>query len=292
MKSSLLRPILVSVATLALVTGVFAQSPAPALVLPDASPLAILKQRVGVTDIEVTYSRPSLKGRTALGGLLAPYGMVWRTGANNATRITFSTPATIQGSAIAAGTYELFTIPNQDEWTVIFQKPAKQWGSYKYDQANDVLRVTAKPTALPALVETFTIEFSEFRDDSAVLTLTWEKTRVPLKVQVDTVGAVVPQIKAAMAAEGGKKPYVAAAMFYLDNNIDLPQALKWMDAALADNPNSFSSLYRKAKVLAKMGDKAAAVATAKLSIAAAAKSSGEAKEEYTRLNNELIAHLN
>jgi hypothetical protein len=293
MKMPLLRLGCISVAAFAFAGSLLAQTPeAPKVVFPDASPLATLKQRVGVTDIEVVYSRPSLKGRTALGGLLAPYGKIWRTGANNATRITFSADVKVQGSALAAGTYELFSIPDKNEWTVIFQKPAKQWGSYAYKQDNDVLRVTAKPTALSQSLESLTIELGEFSDTSATLSIAWEKTRVPLKIDVGTVSTLVPQIEAAMAAPGEKKPYVPAAMFYLDNDLDLKKALEWMTAAVAANPNAFYLGYRKAKVQAKMGDKAGAIATAKESIAIATKANqGEVTDEYVRLNNELIASL-
>ena len=291
MKSSLLRPFSLVAIALALAAGAFAQTPAPKLNLPDSSPSATLKQRVGVTDIEVVYSRPGLKGRSAFVAL-APYGTIWRTGANNATRVTFSTAVKVEGADLAAGTYELFSIPGKTEWTVIFQKPAKQWGSYKYDQANDVLRVTAKSVALAQPVESFTIAFDDLRDDSATLALAWEKTRVPVKLKIDTAAILVPQIEAFMAdPANAKKPYVAAAMYYLDNNLDLKKAAQWMDAAIAEQPEAFYFVYRKAKVLAKMGDKAGALAAAKASLAGAAKASGEIKDEYTRLNHDLIASL-
>lgn len=285
-----IRSLVVSVATLLLVSPLAAQAPAAELVLPDSSPSATVKQRVGVTDIEIVYSRPALRGRSAFVAL-APYGSIWRTGANNATRVTFSTDVKVQGAALAAGTYELFSIPGKDEWTVIFQKPAKQWGSYKYDQANDVLRVKTKSVALPHPVESFTIDLNDLRDESATLALTWEKTRVPLKLQIDTAALLVPKIEAFMAGPAAKKPYVPAAMFYLDNNLDLKKALAWMDAAIAENPKAFYFVYRKAKILAKMGDKAGALAAAQASIAGAAQASGEIKDEYTRLNNDLIASL-
>jgi len=290
MKSPLFRSAFVSVAALAFAGGLRAQAPAPELVLPDASPAATVKQRVGITDIEIVYARPALRGRSAFGGL-APYGSVWRTGANHATRLTVSTDVKVQGAALAAGTYELFSIPGKGEWTVIFQKPAKQWGSYQYDQASDVLRVTAKPAALATPVESFTIELCDLRDDSATLALVWEKTRVPLKVQIDTAGLLVPKIEGFMAGPAAKKPYVPAAMFYLENNLDLKKALAWMDAAIAENPQAFYFVYRKAKILAKMGDKAGALAAAQASLAGAAQAAGEIKAEYTRLNNDLIASL-
>jgi hypothetical protein len=264
-------------------------APAPHIDFPAASPTATLKQRVGLTDVEVVYSRPSMKGREVFGGLV-PYGQVWRTGANNATRITFSTPVKLQGTPVGAGTYELFTIPGTDEWTVILQKAGKQWGAYAYDQKNDVARVTAKPVALTDPYETFTIGINDIRDESATLNLVWEKTRVRVKLEMDVVGTLVPQIDAAMAAPG-RKPYAMAAMFYLDHNLDLKKALAWMDAAIAEQPNFFPIIYRKALIQAKMGDKEAAIATARQSIDFASKSTGPAKDEYIRLNEALIASL-
>jgi hypothetical protein len=264
------------------------KAPAPHLDIPQASPTETLKVRVGVADIGIVYSRPSAKGRVMLGGN-NPYGVVWRTGANSATRITFGAPVTLQGSPVAAGTYELFTIPGADEWTVILQKAGDQWGAYAYDPKNDVLRVTAKPVALTEPVETFTIDINDIRPDSATLDLTWEKTRVPVAIAVDVVGVLVPKIEAAMAAPG-KNPYDQAALFYLDHNLDLNKALAWIDAARAEQPDMFYLEYHKARILAAKGDKAGAEASARRSIELAAKA-GPAKDEYTRLNEALIAGL-
>ncbi|MFM9954510.1 MAG: DUF2911 domain-containing protein [Opitutaceae bacterium] len=292
MKLSTFRPLVTATLALALVAGLAAQAPvAPKLEFPAASPTATLKQRVGVTDIEIVYSRPSLKGRVAFGGL-EPYGAVWRTGANNATRITFSTEVKVQGSALAAGTYELFSIPGKTDWTVIFQKAGKQWGAYAYKPENDTLRVPTKSVVLAAPVETLTIDLNDVRDSSATLNLSWEKTRVPVKIDVDIVAALVPQIEAAMAVPGDKKPHAQAAMFYLDNNLDLKKAAAWMDAAIAAQPDAFYLVFRKGLILEKLGDKAGALAVAKASLAGAEKApSPLLKEEYVRRNNELIARL-
>jgi len=145
---------------------------------PQASPAATLKQRVGLTDIEIAYSRPSAKGRKIMGGLV-PFGQVWRTGANAATKLTLSTDLGIEGKLVPAGTYALFTIPGESEWTVIVNKVIGQWGSYSYDEKNDELRVKVKPVAMQEFMETMTIEVGNLRDDSAVLSIAWEKTRVP-----------------------------------------------------------------------------------------------------------------
>jgi len=286
-----LRTGLILASGLAFAASLFAQAPQPPkIVFPAPSPAATLKQRVGLTDIEINYSRPGLKGRVVVGNI-DPYGKVWRTGANSATRISFSTPVKLQGSNLDAGTYELFTIPGQDEWTVILQKAAKQWGAYQYKQENDVLRVKAKPVALADPVETFTIDINDIRDDSATLNLIWANWRVPVKLEVDVVSILVPQIEAVMASDAAKKPYAQAAMFYRDHDLDLKKAAAWMDTAIAAQPDAYYLIYHKASILAKMGDKAGAIATARQSIALAAKDTGPAKDEYTRKNEALIASL-
>jgi hypothetical protein len=265
------------------------RKPAAQVDFPQVSPTETLKQRIGLTDIEVVYSRPSSRGRVMLGGN-NPYGDVWRTGANSATRIWFSTPLTLQGSNVAAGSYELFSIPGKDEWTIILQKAGNQWGAYAYDPKNDVLRVTAKPVSLAEPVETFTIDLNDIRSDSATLNLIWEKTRVPVSLGVDVVGIVVPKIDAAMASSG-KKPYAQAAMFYADHKLDLDKASGWIDAAIAEQPEAFYLYYQKARILAAKGDKAAAEAAARHSMDLAAKTGEPAKDEYLRLNEALIAGL-
>jgi hypothetical protein len=263
--------------------------PAPAVTFPAASPTTTLKQRVGLTDIDIVYSRPGAKGRTIFGGL-QPYGEIWRAGANTATKVVFSAPVKIEGHELAAGTYGLFAIPGATEWTVIFNKIANQWGAYLYDSKDDVLRVKVAPVMLADFVETFTIDFNDLRDESATLNLIWEKTRVPVKVQVEVVSKVVAQIEAAMAGTG-KKPYASAAMFYEDHGLDLKQAIAWMDAAIAEQPDAFYLYYHKAKIQAKAGDKAGALASAQKSMEMAAQDKTVAKAEYTRLNQAVIDGL-
>jgi hypothetical protein len=265
-------------------------SVAPKIDFPAASPACTLKQRIGLTDIEVSYSRPSMKGRKIFGGL-EPNGKVWRTGANSATKITFNTPVKFNGTEVPAGTYELFTIPNPTEWTVIIHKDTSEWGAYTYDAKNDVARITSAPVATTEPVETFEIGFANVRDESATLFLTWEKTYVPIKIEVDVAHTLVPQIEAVMASDASKKPYFPAALFYLDHNLDLPKAASWMDTAIAENPKAFYYSYHKARLLAKMGDKAGALAAAQKSLDGANQASGSIKDEYVRLNEALIATL-
>ncbi len=286
-----LRPVLALLAGSVLATGLSAQN-APQIEFPQPSPAATLKQRVGVTDITVEYSRPSMKGRKIFGGL-EPYGAVWRTGANNATKITFSTDVKFGGQAVPAGSYALYSIPGETEWTVILNQ-APGWGSYAYDASKDVARVTVKPAALGAPMETFAIGISNIRPTAATMYLAWEKVRVPVELEVDVAGALVPKIEAVMASNAEKKPYFASAMFYFENNLDLDKALTWMDAGLAEQPNAFWMVYRQGLLLAKKGDKAGAKAAANKSkeLALASQQPQSLKDEYVRLNDALLTSLN
>jgi Protein of unknown function (DUF2911) len=260
---------------------------APHLEFPAPSPGCTIKQRVGLTDIEIVYSRPSMKGRPIFGGLV-PFGTVWRTGANAATKITFSTPVKLNGTDVAAGAYALYTIPGEDEWTIILNKGVGKSGT-QYDEKEDVVRFKAKPSSLnDTTIETFTIEFSQIRDESALIDLLWDKTVVPIRLQLDVTSKLVPQIEAAMSASEGRKPYYQAAMFYYDHNLDIKKAAKWVDAAIAER-EAYYIVHLKAKILAKMGDKQGAIAAAKWSTELAEKANDSG---YVRLNKELIASLN
>lgn len=291
MKPKTLLASVVLASALGVLSGAFAQ--APHIDFPAASPACTLKQRVGLTDIEIAYSRPGVKGRVIFGGIV-PYGQVWRTGANQATRITFSTPVKLEGHEVPAGTYALFTIPGEDEWTIILNKDANQWGAFQYNEKDDVVRFTVKPATLTdTQIETFAIEFNRIRDESAVLTLVWDKTVVPIRMEVDVAGKLVPQIEAAMAAPG-KKPAgfdFQAATFYYNHDLDLKKALDWVNAGLADHPRiAYEMLHLKAQILAKLGDKAGAIAAAKESSELAVKAEGSGSS-FVRMNQDLINSL-
>jgi len=262
----------------------------PAVNFPAASPACTLKQRVGLTDIEIIYSRPGVKNRTIFGGIV-PYDQVWRTGANQATKISFSTPVKLDGHDIPAGSYALFTIPGKKEWTIILNKNTAQWGAFQYDSKSDLVRFRVTPEKLAKPVETFTIGINDIRDDSATLNLVWEKTRVPVKLQLDVVSQLEPQIEAALAAPGQKSDgfYFQAATFYYNHNLDLKKALDWVNAGLADNPRiAYEMLHLKAQILAKQGDKAGAIAAAKQSTALAVKAEGPGSS-FVKMNEDLIS---
>jgi Protein of unknown function (DUF2911) len=267
-----------------------AQADEAALEFPAASPPCLVRNQIGTTTVEIQYGRPGVKGRKVFGGLV-PYGEVWRTGANSATRITFSGDVRFGGADVTAGTYALFTVPDKTSWTVILNKAADQWGSYGYDEKQDVTRVQVQPETLAKPVETMTLDLADLRDDSAHLVLTWETTRIEVPIKTDLVARMQPRIEAAMAAEGGQKPYLQAAMFYYEHDLDLYKAREWADAAEAAQPEAVWVVYRKGLILAKMGDKEGARESANRTAELAAKAGGSLGAEYGRLSKELNARL-
>ena len=286
MKTKTILSVLTLAVGLSFSGRVFAQ--APKVDFPAASPGCTIKQRVGLTDIEITYSRPSMKGRQIFSADgLVPYGKVWRTGANNATKIVFSTDVKLNDTAIPAGTYALFTIPGENEWTIIINKGAAQWGAFQYDEKVDVARFKVTPSQLAEQIETFAIAFDQIRDESTMLYLLWDHTVVPIKLELDLTSKLLPQIDAAMASEGGQKPYYQAAMFYYDHGQDLAKAKDWVEAAINQREAHYI-VHLKAKILAKLGDKEGAIAAAKRSseLAVKAKDTG-----YVKMNDDLISSL-
>ena len=206
-----------------------------------------------------------MRGRLIFGGLV-PYGQVWRTGANEATTITFADDVTIEGTKLPAGTYGLFTMPGKDEWTVIFNKGAKQWGAYEYKQAEDVLRITVKPQ--PAeFHELMTFSFPAVSTESAQVALAWEKLQVAFTFKVGTIDKVLAAARKAVAEakpDDWRTPYRAAA-FCLDNNVDLADAKAWLTKSVAAKETMYN-LSGQARLLAMEGKKADAIALAKKAI--------------------------
>ena len=267
MNSSLrLFAVVVCTAPLAFVSGLRAaekefQFPAP-------SQHGTITQRVGLTDVSIDYSRPDKRGREIFGALV-PYGKVWRTGANDPTKIKFSDAVKIEGKDLPAGEYAFYTIPGENEWTIIFSKNLKLWGAYGYKPDVDALRVTVKPTTLPNETESFTIGFSDLKDDGATINLDWDKTRVPVQITTNTSEKVNAQITEALKTPAELKPtfYYQAASFYYEHDKDLDQAEKWVDKAieLQKEPRYFM-YYKKAQIEAKLGHNDKAKAAAEKSI--------------------------
>ncbi|MEY2560122.1 MAG: hypothetical protein QOG51_537 [Verrucomicrobiota bacterium] len=234
---------------------------------PQASQHAVLKQRIGLTDVEVDYSRPNKNDRKIFGGLV-PFDKPWRTGANQPTKIKTSAPLKLADKEVPAGEYVLYTIPGANEWTLVLSKNLNAQALTDHKPANEAARVTAKPLALPVAAETFTIGFEDLRANSATFYLEWDKTRVPVKLTTSDVDKVMQGID--KTVKGGQPQdanfYYNAASFYFDQNKDLPQALKWVDQAIEKNPTAYFMQYKKAQILAKVGNKKDAITAAEKSI--------------------------
>ncbi len=236
------------------------------LKLPRPSQKSQVMQTVGITDVTITYSRPGVKGRV-IWGELVPYGKVWRTGANEATAITFSTDVKVNGQPLPAGTYSIHTIPTQGDWTLIFNKKADQWGSYSYDEKEDALRVQVK-----AQPHEFTewMEFSlpDIAVDKATVALDWEKLRVPFEIQVETIEHALTSARAAMASLAGDDYQTAfrCASFAFQNNVAPDEARQWIDKSISIK-ETWLNLRVKADMLAKDGKTAEAIQFAEKAIA-------------------------
>jgi len=257
---------------------------AQALRTPQPSPTQTVKQDFGISSVELIYSRPGMRGRKIFGDLV-PYGKVWRTGANSATRIKFADDVTIGGQTLKAGEYALYTIPNEKEWEIIINKGSANWGT-EYKQEDDLLRVKAKATQLEQAVETFTIQFANVKSNSADLQIVWDKTSVSVPITTDVDKKVMAQIDNVMNRDN--RPYFSAAMYYLETGRDLNQAVAWFDKAYSQNPKAFWVLHQKANALAKLGKKEEAKATAQKSMEIA---KSEKNDDYVKLNEKLIASL-
>lgn len=255
---------------------------AQGLKMPQPSTSQTVSQAFGLGKIDLTYSRPSTKGRKIFGAL-EPFDKVWRTGANSATVIKFSESIKIEGKDLPAGEYALFTIPGKTEWTIIFNKGTKEWGAYTYSEANDVLRVKVKPITLKDKVETFTIQFANISDTNADLQLSWENTLVNVKLTTSVDERVMASIAEAM--KGDKKPYFQSAIYYYSNGKDLNTALTWINEAEKQMTDAPWVKLWKAKIQLKLGDKAGAAKTAQEGVEIATKIKNE---EYIRLNTQLI----
>ena len=229
----------------------------PPLTLPQPSQAASAGQRVGLTDITITYHRPAVNKRE-IWGKLVPYGQVWRAGANENTVITFSTPVSVGGHALPAGSYGLHMIPAEREWTVIFNRESKAWGSFFYDQADDAARATVTPSAAP-FEEHLAYTFDDVTDKSAVATLHWEKVAVPIRIDVDTPAVVVASLHSELRGLQGFswQRLAQAADWCATNNVNLDEAGKWADQAVAQQEN-FQTLRAWAAVVERKGDAAAA----------------------------------
>jgi hypothetical protein len=233
---------------------------AQTLKTPAPSPLQTIKQAFALSEISIEYSRPSSKGRVIYGDLV-PYGKVWRTGANGATKVTFGEDVKVEGNKVAAGTYALYTIPNKDNWEIMLYKDLKLGGNTNdYKKENEALRFSVKPKAISDKVETFTINLSDMSASSTQFEMTWANTKVSFKITADFDSTIMKNIDNVMSVDG--RPFYQAANYYYENGKDLNKALEWVNKAADQNPKAYWVLNLKANIEMKLKDYKAAAATA------------------------------
>ncbi|MCU0383423.1 MAG: DUF2911 domain-containing protein [Cyclobacteriaceae bacterium] len=263
------------------------------VVTPQPSPAASVSTVVGLTDVKVDYSRPRTKGRKIFGDgpdFITPYGKIWRTGANNGTKITFSDDVTVEGTKVTKGEYLIFTWPGATEWTVALYKDIKIGGDTEnYDKANEAANFKVKPTKLTEKVEMFTVNITDIAVDnkSAKVELAWENTSVKFSIGVDYDAKVMKSIETSTKVAPGN--YANAAIYYAENGKDLNQALVWINEAVKANPKAFWYVHQKAKIQAKLGDVKGAKETANESIRLA-KENGD-DFGYIKLNEDFLKTL-
>ena len=233
--------------------------------MPPASPDAEFKQQIGFGEVEVKYSRPSARGRVIFGGL-EPFGKIWRTGAHDATTIRFSESVKLNGNEIPAGTYTLFTIPNQDEWTIIINKATEMHGTSDYSQEQDLVRFAARAEKSARYYETFTIEINDFSKEEAGLFLLWENTQVKITIKMNVDEKVMAEINDRINVKKEERAslFFQSSSYYFNNNKDLNQAYAWVKVANSKTQDA-SYLQLQAKIEAALNDYASALKTLKAS---------------------------
>ncbi len=264
--------------------------------VPQASPAGSVYSKVGLTDVTIDYFRPKVKGRKIFGegsDFLQPYGTLWRAGANSGSKLTISTDAKIGGTDVKAGEYLIFATPGKDSWTVSLYSDVSLGGNVAgYDKSKEVMSTTAKPTMLSNSVEALTYNISDLSEDntSANIELSWANVSVKVPIKVDFDADVMADIEANTKVNPGN--YVAAANYYLTAGKDLNKALEWMNMYLAvgENSKQFWHVHTKARILAKMGNKKEAKATAQKSLEMA-KAFPNGDFGYIKRNEDLIAGL-
>ncbi|WP_179006533.1 DUF2911 domain-containing protein [Winogradskyella forsetii] len=252
---------------------------------PAPSPFTKVEQKVGLTDVTLEYSRPSMRGREVFGNLV-PYDKMWRAGANKNTIVTFSNPVTVGGNELKAGSYAVFIKPSEKTWDVYFYSDTENWGTpQNWDDSKVAAKATVDVMEIPANVETWTISIDDLTNDSAHLGMMWADTYAAVKFEVPTDKAVTSAIEKTMAGPSAND-YYASAVYYMNADKDLDKAKEWMDKAMSmvKEPR-FWQLRQQSLLYAKMGDTKNAIATAKKSLA---KAEEEGNADYVKMNKDSL----
>ena len=256
---------------------------------PRVSPASEVEQMVGLTEIEIEYSRPSMRGREVFGNLV-PFGKVWRTGADNSTKISFDTDVIISGKTIQSGTYSIFSIPNKESWEIIFYSDVEVWGVPRDWSDNKIVfssMFDVKKLKKSNNVETFTISFNDLTNNDVNMNISWENTSVDIKIEVPTRSMVESDINKVLSDNPKPSDYYAAAVFYRQENINLDKALEWMNKAIEMNESPRFWQYRQQSLIMAANDKfAEAVDAAKKSLNLAIEADNQ---DYIKMNRESIA---
>lgn len=261
-------------------SSVFAQIDVPA-----PSPLSTIEQKVGLSNLAIEYSRPSVKGRKIFGDLV-PMGEMWRWGANASTKFRTSDDITIEGHDVPAGEYALYAIPGESEWTIIIHKNTSYWGTGgdKYSTDEDLVRFQVKQNSkYPVATETMTFQFSDITSSGCAIEFLWENTQLKIKVETNVDKLVMKEIETKMKGVSSAT-YFQAARYYYDNDKDINKAYEWVKLSLVDN-EKFWMVRLQALIEAKMGDYKSAIATAKKSLELAKQANNQ---DYVRMNEKSI----
>jgi len=242
---------------------------------PQPSPTATITQKVGVSNISVEYSRPGAKEREIFGGLVS-YGKMWRTGANKATKITFNENCVFGGAKVKKGSYSLFTIPGEKEWTVVLNKNTELWGVGEYDEKNQVCSIVSKAIETKDFTESFTIDFGTFQSFSAIMSLKWANTKIDIKIESLEAKKLEKQYLELLTKGPSASDYYNGAKFFADNTSEYEMALEWINTAIDKRPDAFWMQFHKARILKKMGNKKESISVAEEVIALAK----EKKDDY------------
>ena len=278
-----MKRLLLSAVFIAYTFSGFAQG---GLKLPALSPNAKISQDFSVSNIEIAYSRPSMRGRKVFGDIVA-YGSLWRTGANMATRIKFGEDIEMNGNKVKAGEYALYTIPNKDSWEIILNTGVSNAGTNGYSKENDVLRFKLKPSKMDKDVQTFTIEITDITFSTCKIELMWERTRLQIPIKALSDESIEKNID--KTVNHPTIPYFQVANYYNEKNIKLSQAITYLDKALEENPKAYYMWNLKARIERKLGhyDKAVDAAMKSKEVAKGT----DAEEEYTRSANKIIDEI-
>ena len=228
---------------------------------PQPSPTATITQKVGISNISVEYSRPGAKGREIFGGLVS-YGKMWRTGANKATKITLNENCVFGGAKVKKGSYSLFTIPGEKEWTVVLNKNTELWGVGEYDEENQVCSIVAKAIDTKDFTESFTIDFGTFQSFSAIMSLKWANTKIDIKIESLEAKKLEKQYLELLTKGPSANDYYNGAKFFADNTSEYEMALEWINTAIKKRPDAFWMQFHKARILKKMGNNKESISVA------------------------------